>query len=163
MFEFLRSLEPEHSNSMKYRLQSKLTSFDRVELLTPSAKVKFLGLHQLPCSIHIPVSNDDLSQGFYFRTSVSIAKSGFQPSGGIILHIPYLRPSGAIFLMYSMGSRNSSSVGLKVGASCNPCGRILLFDSLAARGWPFLSTVDISRGRARRALKGMCGAYGKGP
>lgn len=97
--------------------------------------------------------------GAVCHTSVSMAKAGFHPSGGMILAIPYLLASGAIFLMYSNGSRNSSSVGLKVGASCRPCGRTLLFVSRTAKGCPRLSTVDMSRGGARRRLKGMCGAY----
>lgn len=54
------------------------------------------------------------------HTSVSIAKSGFHESGGIILQIPNCDASGAIFFIYSNGSLNSSSVGLYVGASCNP-------------------------------------------
>ena len=92
------------------------------------------------------------------RTSVLMAKAGFHESGGIILATPYFSPSGRIFLMYAMGSLNSSSDGLKVGASCNPCGLCLLCDSRAASGCPRLSTVDMSRGGARRWLKGICGA-----
>lgn len=53
-------------------------------------------------------------------TSVLIAKAGSHESGGMILQTPYFSPSGRIFLIYSMGSLNSSSVGLKVGASCKP-------------------------------------------
>lgn len=93
--------------------------------------------------------------GRCYHTSVSMAKSGFQLSGGMTLHMPYFLPSGAIFLMYSNGSRNSSSVGLKVGASCRPCGRTLLFVSRTAKGCPRLSTVDMSRAGARRRLRGM--------
>lgn len=89
------------------------------------------------------------------RTSVSTANSGVQPSGGIILQIPYFLPSGAIFRMYSIGSRNSSSDGLKVGASCNAYGRCLLLLSRTAKGYPRLSTVFMSSGGARRALNGM--------
>ena len=84
------------------------------------------------------------------RTSVLIAKAGFHESGGIILATPYFSPSGRIFLMYAIGSLNSSSVGLKVGASRRPCGLVLLCDSRAASGCPRLSTVDMSRGGARR-------------
>ncbi len=90
-----------------------------------------------------------------YRTSVSTANPGVQFSGGMILQMPYFLPSGAILRMYSMGSRNSSSVGLKVGASCNPCGLILLFVSRWAKGWPRLSTLDMSKGGARRTLSGM--------
>jgi hypothetical protein len=89
------------------------------------------------------------------RTSVSIANSGFQLSGGIILAIPYFLPSGAIFCMYLSGSLNSSSVGRNVGASVKPCGLILLGASRLVRGCPFRSTLDISNGAAFRALKGI--------
>lgn len=92
------------------------------------------------------------------HTSVLIAKAGFHESGGMILATPYFSPSGRIFLMYAMGSLNSSSVGLKVGASCKACGLVLLCDSRAASGCPRLSTVDISKGGALRWLKGMWGA-----
>lgn len=54
------------------------------------------------------------------RTSVSIAKSGFQVSGGIILQMPNCEASGAILLIYAYGSLNSSAVGRYVGASCKP-------------------------------------------
>lgn len=64
-------------------------------------------------------------------TSVSMANPGFQLSGGMILMMPYLYPSGATFLMYSMGFLNSSSVGLNVGASRNPCGLVVLGTSRA--------------------------------
>ena len=89
------------------------------------------------------------------RTSVLIAKAGFHESGGMILATPYFSPSGRIFLMYAIGSLNSSSVGLNVGASCKPCGLVLLCDSRAASGCPRLSTVDMSKGGARRWLKGI--------
>lgn len=89
------------------------------------------------------------------RTSVSMAKVGFHPSGGMILAIPYLAPSGAILRMYSMGSLNSSSVGLKVGASGMLCKRFLLLISGAAFFCPLRSTVDRSRGAERRALSGI--------
>ena len=60
-----------------------------------------------------------------------------------------------MLLIYSIGSRNSSSVGVKVGASTTPCG---LFLGGASRVKGFLrSTVFISRGAARRALYGMVG------
>lgn len=57
--------------------------------------------------------------------------------------------------MYSMGSLNSSSVGLKVGASCRPCGRDFERAFRTAEGCPRLSTVDRSKGGALRWLKGM--------
>ena len=88
-----------------------------------------------------------------------MANPGCQLSGGMTLQMPYLLPSGAIFLMYSIGSLNSSSVGRKVGASCRPCGLTRLFVSRTASGWPRLSTVDMSSGGALRALKGMWGGY----
>ena len=68
------------------------------------------------------------------HTSVSIAKSGFHVSGGMILQIPNLLASGAIFFIYSKGSLNSSSVGRYVGASCKPYSRIFLPDSRLAVG-----------------------------
>lgn len=55
--------------------------------------------------------------------------------------------------MYAIGSRNSSSVGLKVGASCKPCGLFLDEGSLDA-GCPLRSTVFMSSGVAHRALFG---------
>jgi len=91
---------------------------------------------------------------------VSIANSGFQESGGMILQIPYFDASGAIFFIYSNGSLNSSSVGLYVGASCNPCGRVFLLVSRLAVGWPLLSTLVMSNGWARRALSGSAAAAG---
>lgn len=42
---------------------------------------------------------------------MSMAKDGFQPSGGTILQIPYCLASWAIDSMYSMGCANSSIVG----------------------------------------------------
>jgi hypothetical protein len=54
---------------------------------------------------------------------VSIAKSGFHDSGGMILQMPNFCASGLILLMYSNGSFHSSSVGQYVGASSNPNGR----------------------------------------
>ena len=57
--------------------------------------------------------------------------------------------------MYSIGSRNSSSVGVNVGASISPCG---LFLGGGSRVKGFLrSTVFMSRGAARRALYGIVG------
>ena len=88
-------------------------------------------------------------------TSVLIAKVGFQPSGGMILQMPYLLPSGPILRMYSIGSRNSSSVGRKVGASEIPNKRSVLGSSLGWPGCPLLGTCDISRGSARLALSGI--------
>lgn len=94
------------------------------------------------------------------RTSVSIAKSGFHESGGIILQIPYCEASGEIFFIYSKGSLNSSSVGLYVGASCKPCGRIFLVVSRLAVGCPLLSTLVRSKGGDFIALKGSGAAAG---
>lgn len=88
-------------------------------------------------------------------TSVLIAKVGFQPSGGMILQMPYLLPSGPILRMYSIGSRNSSSVGRNVGASEIPNKRSVLGSSLGWPGCPLLGTCDISRGSARLALSGI--------
>lgn len=88
-------------------------------------------------------------------TSVSMAKSGFHPSGGMTFAMPYFRPSGAILRKYSIGFLNSSSVGLNVGASCNPCGRDGFESvSLNSVGCPRRSTVLRSRGSACRALNG---------
>jgi hypothetical protein len=89
------------------------------------------------------------------RTERSIAKSGSQPVGGMILHIPYLLALSYMLLIYSIGSRNSSSVGVNVGASTSPCG---LFLGGGSRVKGFLrSTVFISKGAARRALYGIVG------
>lgn len=89
------------------------------------------------------------------RTSVLIASAGFQLSGGIILQMPYLLPSVLILRIYSIGSRNSSSVGRKVGASDNPNKRFFFGSSLGRPRCPRLGTVDKSRGSARLALSGM--------
>jgi hypothetical protein len=60
-----------------------------------------------------------------------------------------------MLLIYSIGSRNSSSVGVNVGASTSPCG---LFLGGGSRVKGFLrSTVFISKGAARRALYGIVG------
>ena len=75
----------------------------------------------------------------------------------MILQIPYCDASGAIFLIYAKGSPNSSSVGVYVGASCNPWGLIFFVDSRLAVGCPLRSTLVISRGAECIALSG-CGA-----
>lgn len=62
--------------------------------------------------------------------------------------------------MYSKGSLNSSSVGLYVGASSRPWGRILLVDSRLAVSCPLLSTLVKSRGIEFIALKGSGAAAG---
>lgn len=92
---------------------------------------------------------------FGIHTSVSIAKVGCHPSGGMIFAMPYFSPSGAILRMYSIGSLNSSAVGLKVGASGILCSLFLFTISGAAFFWPLLSTVDRSRGAERRTLRGI--------
>jgi hypothetical protein len=60
-----------------------------------------------------------------------------------------------MLLIYSIGSRNSSSVGVNVGASINPCG-LFLGGGSRVKGFR-RSTVFISRGAARRALYGIVG------
>jgi hypothetical protein len=94
------------------------------------------------------------------HTSVSIAKSGFQLSGGMILQMPYFDASGVIFLIYWNGSMNSSSVGLYVGASCSPNGRIFLGISRVVIGCPLRSTLVKSIGAERRALRGVWVEFG---
>jgi hypothetical protein len=89
------------------------------------------------------------------RTERSMAKSGSQPFGGMILHIPYLLALSYMLLIYSIGSRNSSSVGVNVGASISPCG-LFLGGGSRVKGL-LRSTVFMSRGAARRALYGMVG------
>ena len=84
-----------------------------------------------------------------------MANVGFQLLGGMIFTMPYLAPSGAIFRIYSMGSRNSSSVGLKVGASGIPKSLFCCERSSAWFGPPLRSTVDMSIPSARRALSGI--------
>lgn len=69
--------------------------------------------------------------------------------------MPYLAPSAAIFRIYSIGSRNSSSVGLNVGASGIPKSLFCCERSSAWFGPPLRSTVDKSMASARRALSGM--------
>ena len=73
----------------------------------------------------------------------------------MILTIPYLLPSGSILRIYSIGSRNSSSVGRNVGASGMPNSLFFFGSSLGKFGWPRRSTVDRSSGSARRALSGI--------
>lgn len=73
----------------------------------------------------------------------------------MILHIPYFEASGAIFSTYFIGSLNSSSVGLYVGASSKPCGLTRFGASRFAEDGRRLSIVDRSRGADRRTLKGM--------
>ena len=48
------------------------------------------------------------------RESVGVARV---PSGGMILAMPALAPSGVMLLMYAKGSRNCSGVGRNVGHS----------------------------------------------
>ena len=93
------------------------------------------------------------------RTSVSMAKSGFQLSGGIILHSPYLLASGAILLINSIGFLNSSSDGRYVGASCKPCGRSFLSSSGACVLSPRRSTWPRFSGADLRALRGIGGGF----
>jgi hypothetical protein len=110
----------------------------------------------IDCKYSMPAI-DRLTPSFHvgwLRTSVSIAKSGFQESGGIILAIPYCEACGAIFLIYAKGSLNSSSVGLYVGASCKSCGLIFLLLSRLAVICPLRSTLLMSRGSECIALKG---------
>lgn len=68
--------------------------------------------------------------------------------------MPYFLPSGAILRMYSIGSRNSSSVGRNVGASWRPNILVLFWISRAALACPRRSTVLRSSAGARRALRG---------
>ena len=91
-----------------------------------------------------------------------IAKGGFQLCGGMIFTMPYLAPSAAIFRIYSIGSRNSSSVGLNVGASGRPNSRCGCVRSTAWSGPPLRSTVDRSIASARRALSGMAWLFPDG-
>jgi hypothetical protein len=91
-----------------------------------------------------------------------MASAGFQLSGGIILQMPYLLPSGLILRMYSIGSRNSSSVGRKVGASVRPNKRSVLGSSLGRPSCPRLGTADMSRGSARLALRGIAWLFPDG-
>lgn len=130
------------------------TAFNGVQLLLPGFEVEFLDICQ---------HTDDERRHAYedaqrltarrMHTSVSIAKPGFQFSGGIILQMPNCDASGAIFFIYRKGSLNSSMVGRYVGASCRPCGRILFVVSRLAVGCPLRSTLDRSRGADFMALK----------
>ena len=133
------------------------TSFDRVQLLTAGFEEESLSwCQQFECfnGGSQRLVSSMLQIEFLCRdevpTSVLIAKAGSHESGGIILHIPYFSPSGRIFLIYSIGSLNSSSVGLKVGASCKPCGLTFFLALRTADGCPRLSTVDRSKGGALR-------------
>lgn len=102
-----------------------ITAFNRVEFLSARAKVETL--EDRVSIYHFPgLSNIRKAE----HTSVLIARVGFQLSGGIILQIPYLLPSGPILRMYSIGSRNSSSVGRNVGASEIPNKRSFFGSSL---------------------------------
>lgn len=84
-----------------------------------------------------------------------IAKVGFQLSGGMTLMMPYLLPSGVILRIYSIGSRNSSSVGRYTGAFGMSKIRDRRGRSGRVFGCPLRSTVDKSKGSARRALRGI--------
>jgi len=65
--------------------------------------------------------------------------------------------------MYSIGSLNSSSVGLYTGASAISWSRVRFGPgSLACVGCPLRSTVDKSRGSERRPLKGRDALLGGG-
>lgn len=65
---------------------------------------------------------------------MSIAKSGFHESGGMILQSPNFEASGLILRMYSKGSFHSASVGRYEGASCSPKGRLRFVVSRLAVG-----------------------------
>lgn len=57
------------------------------------------------------------------RTSVSVTKGMFHPTGGTILHIPYRFPESDNDEIYAIGSFHCSGVGWKVGQSVRPNGR----------------------------------------
>jgi hypothetical protein len=135
---------------VKIIVANAIATFDRVQLLTSCAEVEALHECVSVCPCHLQSAKTEPN-----LTSVLIAKVGFQPSGGIILQMPYLLPSGPILRMYSIGSRNSSSVGRKVGASEIPNKRSVLGSSLGWPGCPLLGTCDMSRGSARLALSGI--------
>ena len=109
---------------------------------------------QLTAGGHLDVR--DIQNGGLRRTVRSMANSGSQLSGGMILQIPNLLAFSDILLIYSIGSRNSSTVGRNVGASINSYGRFLDGGSRLEE-WPRRSTVFISKGGARRALYGIVG------
>lgn len=60
----------------------QLTSLDQIDFLPPCPEMESLKIGQSPSS--------NVSYNLARLTSVSIAKSGFQLSGGMILQIPYL-------------------------------------------------------------------------
>ena len=62
------------------------------------------------------------------RTSVSVTKGIAHPSGGTILHMPYVLAFSEIDLIYAIGSLNCSGVGRNVGQSVRPKGRSLGFE-----------------------------------
>lgn len=107
-----------------------------IEVIVADAIAAFYGVQLLATSSEVEALWIMISLLIAFiswksqHTSVSIASVGFQLSGGIILQMPYLLPSGLILRMYSIGSRNSSSVGRNVGASVRPNRRSVFGRSL---------------------------------
>lgn len=111
-----------------------LTSFYKIDFLTSSTEME---------ALQTSILTERYADAEL--TSVSTAKSGFQESGGMILQMPNLLALGAMLRMYSIGSRNSASVGLYVGASRSPYCLDLAGGSRLA-GSPLRSTVRMSRG-----------------
>lgn len=132
-----------------------IAPFDRAELLTSGSKME--ALEHIYISLH---ADESIMRSTL--TSVLIAKGGFQLSGGIIFAMPYLLPSGAILRIYWIGSRNSSSVGLNVGASGMPKTRLRCASSGGSVGCPLRSTDSMSRGSARRCDRGMAWLFPDG-
>jgi len=146
------------------------TAFDGVQLLLSRSEMEFLQGGALVCdqigalkvataTVRLPYQLAGI--GRLPLTSVSIAKSGFHESGGIILQSPYCLASGEILRMYSIGSFHSSSVGQYVGASGRSCGRLFFFTgSLTAVGCPRRSTDVRSSGALVNELSGFGGLVG---
>ena len=137
------------------------TSLHRIEFLFTGPEME--SLRSISCLN--PRSRRSMPPSYYegktsstSHTFVSIANSGSQLAGGTILAMPYFRASARIFCMYCIGSRNSSSVGRNVGASCSPWGLVLVASLRTIFGCDLLLTPERSRASSRLTLRGMWGA-----
>jgi hypothetical protein len=134
------------------------TTLNRIQLLSPSAKVETLLIVSRFRALFGRTVIDPLqtqAESAHLLTSVSIAKGGVQLSGVTILTMPYFSASSRMLWIYATGSLNCSAVGRYVGDSRRPKRRFCFGGWLFGAPWSLRSTVARSSGAALRALKGI--------
>lgn len=94
---------------------------DRVEPLQAGLEAEPLRAREVRGTAHATGASSGRER--QERTSVSVTKGMFHPSGGTILTIPKRLPVSDIEAIYAMGSLNCSGVGWNVGQSERPNGR----------------------------------------